>query len=78
MLRVNRNAGHGADLHALGLVKVADTLGALARIDFVDLSPQINGLVRALGLTHIAVDAFVGDHQSHGGACNFMFIEGII
>jgi hypothetical protein len=50
----------------LGLVKVPDALGAFARVDFVNFFAQINRLIGALGLAHIAVDAFVGDHQSHG------------
>jgi hypothetical protein len=43
-----------------------DALGALGWIDFVNLFAQINSLIRAFGLTHIAVDALVGDHQCHG------------
>jgi hypothetical protein len=45
---------------------MAHALGALGRVDFVDFFAQINRLVRALRLAHIAVDAFVGDHQCHG------------
>jgi hypothetical protein len=45
---------------------MAHALGALGRVNFVNLFAQINGLVWAFGLTHIAVDAFVGDHQCHG------------
>ena len=63
----DRNAGHRADLHALRLVEVADALGALARVDLVDLGAHRDRLVRALGLADIAVDALVGDHQRHGG-----------
>jgi hypothetical protein len=65
MLRVDRYASDGTDLHALGLVKMARALGAFGRINFIDLQAQINGLVGALWLTHIAVDAFIGDHQCH-------------
>jgi hypothetical protein len=65
MLRVDWNTGHGANLHTLGLVKVAHAFGALGRVDFVNLFAQINRLIRALGFAHIAVDAFVGDHQCH-------------
>jgi hypothetical protein len=75
MLGVDGNAGHGADLHTLGLVKMAHALGALGRVDFVNFFAQINRLVRALGLTHIAVDAFVGDHQCHGwGSAKVCFV----
>jgi hypothetical protein len=66
MLRMDRNAGHWTHLHALRLVKVADAFGAFRGIDLVNLRTQVNGLIRALGLAHIAIDAFVGNHQSHG------------
>jgi len=39
--------------------------GAFIRVDLIDFLAQINGLVRALRLAHIAVDALVGDDQSH-------------
>jgi hypothetical protein len=65
MLRVHRYAGHRADLHALGLVKMAHALGALVRVDLVELLTHIDGIVGALGLAHIAVDAFIGNHQRH-------------
>ena len=66
VLGVDGDASHGADLHTLGLVKMPDALGALGWVDLVNFFAQINRLVRALGLTHIAVDAFIGDHQCHG------------
>jgi hypothetical protein len=65
MLRVDRDASHWTDLHALGLIEMANAFSALGRVDFINLFAQINSLVRALGLTHIAVDAFIGDHQCH-------------
>ena len=66
MRRVHRDAAHRADLHALRLVEVADAFGAARRVDLVDLRAHRDRLVRALGLAHIAVDAFVGDQQGHG------------
>src|SRR5882672_1311366 len=63
--RVQRDAIHGADFLALRAVVVADALGAFVRIDLVDLFALENGVVRALRLAHVAVDAFVGDHQGH-------------
>jgi hypothetical protein len=60
-LGVDWDAGYGADLHTLGLVKVAHTFSAFMRVDLVDLFAQVNSLVRAFGLAHIAVDAFVSD-----------------
>jgi hypothetical protein len=65
VLRVDGNAGHGTDLDTLRLVKMANALGAFGRIDLIDLFAQVNRLVWALGLTHIAIDAFIGDHQCH-------------
>jgi hypothetical protein len=65
VLGVDGNAGHRAHLHTLRLIKMAHALGAFGWVDFVNLFTQVNGLVRALGLAHITVDAFVGDHQCH-------------
>ena len=63
VLRVDRNASHRTDLHALRLVKMAHALGAFVWVDFVDFLAKENRLVRALGLAHVAVDAFVGDQS---------------
>ena len=65
MLWMDGNARHGTHLHALRFVKVAYALGAFVGVDLVDLRPQKNSFVWALWLAHIAVNAFVGDHQSH-------------
>ena len=66
VLGIDRNAGHRADLHALGFVKMPHAFGAFAGVDLIDLFTQIDGLVGALGFADITVDAFVGDHQCHG------------
>ena len=65
VLRVDRDAGHRTDLHALRLVKMPDAFGAFVRVDLVDLRAHVDGIVRALGLAHVAIDAFVGDQQCH-------------
>jgi hypothetical protein len=65
MLGVKGNTSYGADLYTLRLVKMSHAFGAFRRVDFVNFFTQINRLVRALRLTHIAVDAFIGDHQGH-------------
>jgi hypothetical protein len=65
MRRVHRDAIDRADLHALRLIEMADALGALGRVDLVEVEAHRDRLVRALGLAHIAVDAFVGDQQRH-------------
>jgi hypothetical protein len=78
---VHRDAGHRTDLHALGFIKVTNALGAFDRIDFVNFFAQIDRLIGALGLAHIAVDAFVGDHQSHAVSSTkfaIMFMHTII
>ncbi len=64
--RVHGDAGHGTDLHALGLIKMPHTFSTLVRVDLVDRGAQINCLVGTLGFTHIAIDALIGNDQSHG------------
>jgi hypothetical protein len=59
--RIKWNATYRAHLLALGLVEMADALGALVRIDLVDLGAHVNGVIWALGLANVAVDAFVGN-----------------
>jgi hypothetical protein len=69
-LGVDGDASHRAHLHTLRLVEMAHTFSAFIGVDFVNFGPQEDGFVRALGLTHIAVDAFVGDHQGHKKSVN--------
>jgi hypothetical protein len=40
-------------------------LGALVGVDFVNFWPKKNSFIGTLGLTDIAIDAFIGDHQGH-------------
>ncbi len=68
-LRVNWNAGYGADLHTLGLIEMAHALGAFMGINFVNFFAHVNSIVGALGLADVAVDAFIGNDQSH--RCTF-------
>jgi len=58
-----RDAIHGADFHALRCVVVAYALGAFFRVDDVDGLALRDGVVGALWLAYVAVDAFVGDDQ---------------
>jgi hypothetical protein len=60
-LWIHRDTGNRAHLHALGLIEMAHALGAFIGVDFVNLGPQEDGFVWTLWLTHIAVDAFIGD-----------------
>ena len=62
---IDRNTSHRADLHALRLVKMADAFGAFVGVNLVNVFAHVNGLVRALGLAHVAVDALIGDQQCH-------------
>jgi hypothetical protein len=76
VLWVDGDACHWADLDTLRLVKMPDTLGAFGGVNFVNFLAQIDRLIRALGLAHIAVDAFVGDHQCHGaGSAKFCKVD---
>lgn len=47
------------------LVIVPLTLGTQHRVDLKDRVAHGDGTVRALRVTHIAVDAFIGDQQCH-------------
>ena len=69
VLGIDRNAGHRADLHALGFVKMPHAFGAFAGVDLIDLFTQIDGLVGAFGFAHVAVDALIGNQQRHGCDC---------
>jgi hypothetical protein len=65
MLWIDRNASHRAHLHTLWLVKMADAFGALGWVDFVNFRAEIDRLIGAFRFAHIAIDAFISDHQSH-------------
>jgi hypothetical protein len=67
VVRVMRDAIHGADLDALGGLVMTHALGAQIGVDLVNLVALVDRPIRALGLTHIAVDAFVCNHQGHLG-----------
>jgi hypothetical protein len=54
---------------------MAYAFGAFGRVDFVDFFAQINRFVWTFRFTHIAVDAFVGDHQCHGWGSAKVCIE---
>lgn len=67
MLWVHWNAVHGTHLHTLRLVKMPNAFCTAVGIDLVKILPHRNRLIRAFGFTHIAIDAFVGNHQRHDG-----------
>jgi hypothetical protein len=58
---VQWNAINRTDLPALRGIKMAYALRALVGIDLVNLNPHKNRIIRALGLTDVAIDALVGN-----------------
>jgi hypothetical protein len=44
---------------------MADAFGAFVGMDFVDFYALVDRIIGALGLTHVAVDALIGNHQGH-------------
>jgi hypothetical protein len=65
VLGVERYAVNWANFAALGFVKMANALGAFVGINLVIFFAHVNGIVRAFGLAHVTIDAFIGNHQSH-------------
>ena len=61
----DRDTGHRAHLHTLGFIKMTDAFGALVGVYFIDFRPEVDRLIGTLRFTHIAIDAFVCDQQSH-------------
>jgi hypothetical protein len=61
MVRVFRDAFHRADLDALRCIEMPDALGAFHGINLVKFYALVYGLVGALRLTNIAIDALFGD-----------------
>jgi hypothetical protein len=66
MIGILEDAIHRANLDTLGGLVVPHALRAELGIDHIDLIALANGAVGALGLAHIAVDAFVSDVKRHG------------
>ena len=54
-----------AHLLAGGNIVMADAFGTAIGINLVDILAHRNGLIRAFGFAHIAVDAFLGNQQCH-------------
>jgi hypothetical protein len=65
-LWINRNAGHRAHLNALRFVKMPHAFRAFIGVNLINFWPQVDRLVGALRLTHVAIDALVGYEQCHG------------
>jgi hypothetical protein len=62
---IDRDTGHRTHLNTLRLLKMADAFCALVGVDFIDFRPEVDRLIGTLRFTHIAIDAFIGDQQSH-------------
>jgi hypothetical protein len=58
---IDQDAIYGTHFRALRCLKMPDTLCAQLGVNFVDLVALMNGLVGALGLANIAIDAVIGD-----------------
>lgn len=58
MFRVDLDTLYGTKYNALGLIVVPNALGTKIRVDFVNVFAHVDGRIGALGLTHVAVDAF--------------------
>ena len=59
MIGIMRNAVDRTHFDTLGCFIVTNTLGTQIGIDHVDFITGADSLVRALGFTHIAIDAFI-------------------
>jgi hypothetical protein len=62
---IDRDTGLRTHLNTLWLLKMADAFCALVGVDFIDFRPEVDRLIGTLRFTHIAIDAFIGDQQSH-------------
>ena len=63
--RIDNNTLDGTDLDALWNLKVSNTLGTVTRFDFVNFFALVDGVIGALRLANIAIDAFICDYQCH-------------
>ena len=44
---------------------MAYALGALVGVNFVNFRAEVDRLIGTFRFAHIAIDAFIGDHQGH-------------
>ena len=69
MCRVLRYAVYRTNGDALRLVKMPYAFGAQVGVDLVKILAHADGLIGALRLAHIAVDALASDFQGHSFLC---------
>lgn len=63
--RIKGNAGNRTYLLALRLIEMPDAFGAFIRVDLINLRPHEDRVIRAFRLTHVAINAVVGNQQRH-------------
>ena len=59
IIGMQRNAVYGTYLPALWGIKMAYALGALIGINLINFNAHKNRVIRALGLTDVAIDALI-------------------
>ena len=62
-IEVEGDAINRADLHALGRIEMSNAFGTLMRVNLVYLDALKNGVVRALRLANVAIDAMVSNFK---------------
>ena len=66
-VQIQRDAVDGTNLAALRFCEMPDAFGAPVRIDLVDLLALKDRIVRALGLTDVAINTLVRNLERHRG-----------
>jgi hypothetical protein len=64
-LRIYRDAFNWAHLLALWHIEMTDTFRTFIGVDLINLLAHVNRVVGAFWLTHIAINAFIGDDEGH-------------
>ena len=70
MSRIDNNALNRTDFDALRNLEVSNTFGTVIRFDFVNFFSLVDGIIWALRLANIAIDAFICDYQCHNRCLN--------
>lgn len=74
-LRVGNNTVQRANADARRLIVKANALGAKVRVDFINLIPHRNRLIRAFRFAHVAIDATFDNLQRHGANLHLVFSD---
>jgi hypothetical protein len=62
VIRIFGDTVYRADFYALRLIIETHAFGALVRVDLIDLITGRDSIIGTFWLTHITVDAFIGNH----------------